>query len=298
MNRHNRTVLVVTIALVAAGLASLGAYRAIQRIPVREVPIAHQYAVVAARPMPAGVLLGRQDVKLIAWPASDPMPGGFARIEQVVDRGLIDAVAQNEPIAENKLAPVGAGAGLPPTIAPGMRAISVKVNEVIGVAGFAVPGSRVDVLVTVRSDKGEPISRVVVSNVQVLTSGTNFDQQEARADGKPIQATVVTLAVTPADAERIALAGSEGKIMLALRNPFDHQPTQTAGVRMAGLVADSAAAAPRKNVGPKRQVDARPPVEVRPQPPVEVQPPATPAAPTIYTVEAIRAAKRTQEQVR
>src|SRR5262245_47250451 len=206
MNRNTRTLLVMAIALVVAGAASLGAYRAIQRIPVREVPVAHQFAVLAAKPLTAGALLQKEDVKLVPWPSSDPMPGGFTRIDDVVDRGLIDSVAENEPITTHKLAAAGSGGGLPPTIPQGMRAISVKVNEVIGVAGFAVPGSRVDVLVTVRGNGGSPRSRVVVGNVQVLTSGTNYDRVEAKADAKPIPASVVTLAVVPADAERIALA--------------------------------------------------------------------------------------------
>jgi pilus assembly protein CpaB len=159
MNRNTRTILVVAIALVAALGASLGAYRVIQRMPVREVAVAHHYTVIATRALPAGALVTKQDVKLVAWPASAPMPGGFTKVDDVVNRGLIDSLAENEPLTENKLAPNGAGAGLPPTIPEGMRAISVKVNEVIGVAGFAVPGSRVDVLVTVRKDNSEPMSR-------------------------------------------------------------------------------------------------------------------------------------------
>ncbi len=137
-----------------------------------------------------------------------------------------------------------------------MRAISVKVNEVIGVAGFTVPGTRVDVLAMVRNNN-DSMSRIVVSNVQVLTSGTKYDQEESRKDGKPIRTTVVTLAVTPSDAERIALAASEGNIILALRNPLDVDPAQTAGVKMGALMAGTTAApapppaAPRA-AGPKK----------------------------------------------
>src|SRR5690606_24802290 len=113
---------------------------------------------------------------------------------------------------------------------------SVKVNEVIGVAGFVVPGTRVDVVVTLSSGQNiDSQSRVVVSNVQVLTAGTKFDQEQAR-DGKPVPSTVVTLLVTPEDAERIALASAEGSIMLTLRNPLDMEPTETKGTRMAALM--------------------------------------------------------------
>ena len=119
-----------------------------------------------------------------------------------------------------------------------MRAISVRVNEVIGVAGFVVPGTRVDVVVTVTTEKEkQPMTRTVVSNVQVLTAGTKFDQEQARKDGKPMESSVVTLMVLPEDAERITLAQNEGKLNLALRNPLDVQPTTTQGIRMLSRLA-------------------------------------------------------------
>ena len=149
-----------------------------------------------------------------------------------------------------------------------MRAISVKTNEVVGVAGFVIPGTRVDVLVIVGrgGSKEEPISRAVVSNVQVLTAGTRFDQEQARAEGKPIATTVVTLLVTPDDAERISLAANEGQIMLTLRNPLDVAPTATSGVRMANLFAAPDAPLEIKRVEGRRVVKAP-------------QPAAAPAAP-------------------
>jgi pilus assembly protein CpaB len=175
---------------------------------------------------------------------------------------------------------------LPPTIPAGMRAISVKVNEVIGVAGFTVPGTRVDVLAMVR-DNTDSMSRIVVSNVQVLTSGTKYDQEASRKDGQPIKTTVVTLAVTPTDAERIALAANGGQIILALRNPLDTDPASTNGVKMAALMHGTpAVAAPAPVVRARRPVAPAPAV-------VEAAP-----APRIYTVETIRAAKRSEETVR
>ena len=145
-------------------------------------------------------------------------------------------MAENEPITATKVAAKEAGGGLPPTITAGMRAISVKVNEVIGVAGFVVPGTRVDLVVTLSGQREQQSqSRVVVSNVQVLTAGTKYDQEQAK-DGKPVPSTVVTLLVTPEDAERIALASAEGKIMLTLRNPLDTNPTETKGTRLASLM--------------------------------------------------------------
>jgi pilus assembly protein CpaB len=159
-----------------------------------------------------------------------------------------------------------------------MRAMSVKVNDVIAVAGFAAQGHRVDVLVTMKSGQ-ESMSRVVVSNVQILSAGTQIDQEKARA-GQSVPAGVVTVLVTPQDAERIALAQNEGQIMLALRNPLDVEPTKTSGIRVSALLASP-------NPAPVTRV-------VRGRPRVEAPPP--PPAP--YTVEAIRGAKRTQEVIK
>ena len=285
MNRTMRTVVVVVIAFVMAGVASYAVYRAVERIPVREVEVAKVEVVVAGTGVPVGTLLTKNHVKLVGWPSSSPVPGAFSSIDAVVGRAAIATLAENEPITEAKVAPREAGAGLPPTIPPGMRAMSVKVNEVIGVAGFVVPGTRVDVLATVKDDK-DMITRTVVSNVLVLAAGTRYDQDAPRKDGKPIPTTVVTVVVTPPDAERISLASTEGKVMLALRNPMDTEPTDTQGVRLANLRGAPAPPPIEKNVkGVKRVVPAGPP------------PPPTPAVQP-YTVEAIRGAKRSTEEVK
>jgi pilus assembly protein CpaB len=286
MNRQSRTLIVLIVAVGAASLASFAVYKAIERIPVREVEIATQHAVVAAASMPMGTRLTKESVKVVDWPQRTPLPDGFADVAGVLDRGLIAPVGENEPITESKLAPREAGAGLPPAIPAGMRAMSVKVNEVIGVAGFVVPGTKVDVLVTLRQ-KDDSFSRVVVENAQVLTAGTKYDQENARKDGKPIPSTVVTLMVTPQDAERIALAQTEGQLMLALRNPLDTNTAETRGVRTAGLFGAPPAPAPTARA-PKKA----------PPPPAAVPIVAAPPPPSVYTVEAIRAAKRTEEVVR
>lgn len=283
MNRTNRTLLVFLVSVIVAGAASFFVYRAVQSIPVREVEVRSYYVAVAAKALPVGTLLTPSDVRLVAWPASSPVSGGYSSTDEVVNRGLIAAVVENEPITATKLASREAGGGLPPTITAGMRAISVKVNEVIGVAGFVVPGTRVDVLVTLARREQESLSRVVVSNVQVLTAGTKYDQEQAR-DGQPLPSTVVTLLVTPEDAERIALASTEGSIMLTLRNPLDTEPTLTKGTRMAALMGAPDPPPVTRVVQGIRRVE--PP---KPPPPPE---------PEIYTVETIRAAKRTNEVVK
>ena len=283
MNRKNRTLVVLLVAVAVASGASYLVYRAVSSIPVREVEVKSYQVAIASKALAVGTMLGPSDVKLVAWPASNPVAGGYSKIEEVVNRGLIAPVVENEPLTSSKVAPIEAGAGLAPTIATGMRAISVKVNEVIGVAGFVVPGTRVDVVVTIgRQD--DSISRVIVSNAQVLTAGTKYDQDSAK-DGKPVPSSVVTLLVTPPDAERIALASTEGSIMLALRNPLDPATTETRGTRMASLMgAPEPAPVVRVAKGvPKAAIAA-------PAPP--------PAAPSIYQVETIRAAKRVSEVVK
>lgn len=285
MDRRTRTIIVVGIALVAAAMASFAVYAAILKIPVRQVEIATRYVVVAARSMPMGTQIAKDDVKVTAWPSRTPITGGFTKVADVLNRGLIAEVNENEPITESRLAPLAAGAGLPPAIPPGLRAISVRVNEVIGVAGFVVPGTHVDIVVSVRNNN-EMMSRVVVSNVQVLTAGTRYDQEEGK-QGKPIPSTVVTVLVSPDDAERIALASNEGSITLALRNPLDQNPTVTSGVRTASLMGTP-------NPEPTPKIVKGRKVMVTPKP----APPPAPPAPAAYVVEAIRAAKRSEETIK
>jgi pilus assembly protein CpaB len=289
MDRGTRTIIVVAVAVTTAAAASAAMYRAVRRIPVREVEVAHSFVVLAARPAPLGRRLTADDVKLVGWPTHSPLPGAFKRVEDVVGRGVVAPLGENEPVTESKLAPRGAGAGLSPAIPPGMRAISVKVNEVIGVAGFVVPGARVDVVATMRK-AGDAVSRVLVSNVQVLTAGTRYDQEKTR---EPIPSTVVTLVVLPEQAERIALASSEGQLTLMLRNPLDIAEPATAGAHLARLV-DGPGAAP--SAASSRPISRTPPAAIVPKI-VNIAPPPPPSAPA-YIVEAIRAGKRTEEILR
>ena len=283
MNRGTRTLIVLAVAVIAAGVASYGVYAAIRSIPERQVEISTRSAVVAKVKLDVGTRLTSDLVKVVAWPEKTPVEGGFADIAEVVDRGLIAGVVANEPITESKLASKEAGAGLPPTITPGMRAISVKVNEVIGVAGFVVPGTRVDVMTIIAKDNNqEAMSRVVVSNVQVLTANTRYDQEEAK-EGQAIRSTVVTLMVSPLDAERIALAQAEGQLMLTLRNPLDVDPTESKGVSKNALFG---APAPAPVKASPRRVAA----PVAPPPPVVVPGP--------YLVETIKAGKKSVDPLR
>jgi pilus assembly protein CpaB len=286
MDRTTRTIVVVGVAVLVAALASFGVYRAIQQMPVREVEVRSLFQVVASHDMPMGTLLTPNDLKVVPWPASSPVSNGFTTVEGAVNRGLIAGVVANEPITESKLAPTAAGAGLPPSITEGMRALSIRVNEVVGVAGFVVPGTHVDVLVTLSEGQSDSLTRVVVSDVQVLTAGTRYDQEKAR-DGQPIPTSVVTLLLQPVDAERITLASQRGSLMLTLRNPLDRKLTESKGVRTAALFGEPPPPAVIKTAPTGRKVA----VAVPPPPPPQ-------AVPKVYTVETFKAAKRAEEVVK
>jgi pilus assembly protein CpaB len=284
MNRRTRTFVVVGVAVAMAAVASFGVYRAIQNIPERTKYIPAHYLVVAKQDVPVGTILEAQHVRLAGWPQDTNVEGSFAKIEDVLGRGATAQLVTNEPVTERKLAPKEAGGGLPPTIPAGMRAMSVKVNDVIGVAGFTVPGTRVDVLVTVRDGAGgnqSSISRAVLNNIQVLAAGTKFDQDQSK-NGQPIKTAVVTLLVTPPDAEKLALAQTEGQLLLALRNPLDVEAVQTQGVRMSGLLGAPAPAPVIRAAGPTRRA---------------VQPPPPPPPPPDYVVDAIRGGTRTKQTI-
>jgi len=274
MSRNTRFFVVIGVAVLMAALASVGIYFVITAVP-RPVVESTVDVVASAKRLEAGICVSKDDVTVIKWPEKLKPAGTFQNVDDVIGRGLLTAGFENEPITEGKVAQQGAGCGLPPTIDVGMRAMSVKVNEVIGVAGFVTPGTRVDVLVTMQNNS-DSLARVVVRNVQVLTAGTKYDEAEAKAKNKAIPSTVVTLMVTPQDAVRITLAQSEGQIMLALRNPLDAGAPESLAINKGDLMGGAAT----RPSGPVPAV--RPPAAVRgtggppPQPPPAAPLPAKP----------------------
>jgi pilus assembly protein CpaB len=229
--------LAATFGLLAAYL-SLGFLRdQPARLVAAEAP-ATAKMVVAARDLPLGTLLRAEDVRAIDWPAH-ALPAGYAASPaDVLGRGVITPVATNEPLLAAKLSSKEEGGGLPIVIPEGMRALSVRVDEVVGVAGFVVTGTRVDVLVTINPpgesgrDNGS-ITRVILQNVETLAAGQTYQRD---AEGKPQTVTVITLLVTPEQAERLTLAANDGRIQLALRNTLDMREAETPGVRATALV--------------------------------------------------------------
>lgn len=257
------------VALVVAGITGLAASmltfnylkRPLPAVAAEQTPTGT--VVVAAAQIPLGTFLTEGHVKTVPWTTGALPDGYFATEKDVVGHGLIVDVAANEPILSSKLAPEGAGGGLPVVIPEGKRAVSVKVDEVVGVAGFVLPGTRVDVLVTLNpeteGDSQKPATtRLILQNVQVLASGQKIEKDE---EGKPQTVTVITLLVTPEESEKLTLASTEGKIQMALRNAMDMDSVTTRGIQAAELVSEPSRPAPAANA-PRRVIAPKPSTQV------------------------------------
>src|SRR4029079_5200509 len=238
---RNRIFAVLAIAVIAGGGLAYATFNAINSQPVKTVAQATTPVVVAAADLSLGTELKKEDLTVVNFPVGNAPECSFKSAAEIIGRGLIVARGKNEPVLGAKLASKEAGSGLPPVIPEGMRAVSVRVNEVIGVAGYVLPGTRVDVLATASptQNTADMTTKVVLANVQVLTAGTRMEQDQK--DGKPVQVTVVTLLVYPDQAERLALASTEGKIQLALRNPLDQGAPPTPGIKTAGWLGTAPA---------------------------------------------------------
>jgi pilus assembly protein CpaB len=274
-----RIFIVLALAVTVGGVFAFATYRYVQKLPAQTAAAKLQTrpVVIAVANLDLGATLRPEDLRVIDWPAESVPAGAFEHVEDVVGRGIIQPVVQNEAILPNKLASKEAGAGLPPVIRPGYRALSVRVNDVVGVAGYVLPGTHVDVVATVNptSQPTDVTSKVVLTNVEVLAAGTRIERDTEQ--NKPIAVSVVTLLVNPVEAERLTLASTEGKIQLALRNPLDVAAPSTPGIRPAALLGYVAPSRPGARVAAAASIAA-----------------PTPAP----TVEIIRGDKRTQEIVR
>ena len=283
MNR--RVLIIVSCALVLSACASYLVYRAVgSRVAAGKAPQSVGL-VVAARDLAVGTLIQDADLQFATW-FGPPPTGAILKREALRNRGVVSSIYEGELVTENRLAPKGSGGGLAATIPPGMRACAVKVNEVVGVAGFVVPGMRVDVLITGLPPGGNaldgPKVRTLLQNIQVLSAGVNFQRDR---EGKPEQAQVVNLLVTPVEAEILSLASNETHIQLVLRNPMDTQVSGLPGMIMSDLFGRARAPEPVPTVLPK------PAPRVMPSPaPVA----AEPAAPKPYTIDVSNGSVHTQ----
>jgi len=247
--------------------------------------------VVTTRPLGVGVIVKPADVKIAKITAEGFPKGAFSKVEEVLDRPVISNMLLEEPIMEGRLAPKGSGLGLAPTIPVGMRAVTVRVNDVAGVAGFVLPGMRVDVLVTGHPPNSEgTITNTVLQNMLVLAAAQTI---QADARGQAIQAPTVTILATPDQAETLTLANSEGRIQLVLRNSSDQTIETTPGRYAAELYGNAVKRTPVKptyvadDSAPRRQAPA-------PPPPVPVAAPPPPPPPPDQIVM-IRGNTRTVE---
>jgi pilus assembly protein CpaB len=236
--RKTRPWIMLLLALVSGSLAAALALRYLreQPTPLMATEPAKVNLVVAARAMPVGGVVSEADVKTIPYPGN-ALPAGFvSNPSDVIGRGVITAVTENEPLLTSKLSTKEAGGGLPIIIKDGMRAISVRVDEVIGVAGFVLPGTRSDVMLTLPQNKEynrpQSTTKTILQNIITLAAGQTVQRDK---EGKPLTVTVVTLLVTPEQAELLALASKEGQIQLALRNTLDTVSVATQGARAAQL---------------------------------------------------------------
>jgi len=252
--RSRRLFIVMGLALLS-GLAA--AWLALNYLrqpesPIRTVEPTVTEVVVAARDLPLGTLLTAKDVKVVGWPGGLLPEGYSSSVEEVLGRGVISNVVLNEPLISSKIADKEAGGGLPIVIPAGMRGVSVRVDDVISIAGFVLPGTRVDVLVTLDqgSQQGNPVTKIVLQNISVLTSGQVIERD---LNGEPNQVTVITMLVTPEQAEQLVLSATRGRIQLALRNTLDIDSTATKGARLNSLIPAQRVArrsAPRRATPP------------------------------------------------
>jgi pilus assembly protein CpaB len=278
MNR-NRALIALVVALVIAVFASRFVYRQMQKATAVK-PIAVSHIVVASRPLALGTPLTAQDLALITWPNGTPLQGSFTRIQDCIGRSLITPISKNEPILEAKLAPREAGIGLPAAIPVGMRAVSVRVDDVVGVSGFAMPGTMVDVMATgTPQGVSDSLTRTIIQDVRVLAAGQTVEQDK---QGKPHTVGVVTLLLTPEQADQLTMVSTDSRIHLALRNTIDTKVVKSEPVFKSPLLLGGGAPPVHRSggrPGPRRTVRVR----------------EKPAAPAPYVVEVIRGNKKTDQ---
>jgi pilus assembly protein CpaB len=256
MNR-TRLLMIGVVALALGAFVSLFVYKNLAGRPATVEAGAD--VIVAADDIQVGSRVEEHDVRIARFPASGLPPGAYTKRSQVMGRGVIIPISKGEFILPSKLAPENAGAGLPALIPPGMRAVSVRVNEVVSVAGFVGPGTRVDVLLTgTPNGSSESQTTTVLQNVAVIASGQRLERNAA---GEAQTTPVITLLTSPEDAERLTLASAEGKIQLVLRNPLDTHQDPVAAENAKGLYMGGTpvAARPHVTIRPVRQKTEPPP---------------------------------------
>ena len=272
MNR-NRLLLIGLVALALGGLVSYAVYQNL-RSKNNLSNVAGVNVVVANSDMGVGEKIGMDDVKVVRFPEGQIPNGAFSSTANLIGRGVILPITKGEFILPNRLAGLNGGSGLPSLIPPGMRAVSVRVNEVVSVAGFVTAGTRVDVMLTGNASGGdEQQTSTVLENVEVLATDKRMERSSS---GEAQTAQVVTLLVSPDDAQKLTLASTQGRIQLSLRNPLDTKQQELAAVNTNILYKR-----PIATVAPPHTIVKHP------------APQATPPPPQTYSVEVYKGDKKT-----
>lgn len=240
MNR--RLVTILLAAFVVAALCSVLVYRLVGMRIAAAKPQPATRVVAAAADIKIGQLLSATDLTTVQIQGTVPK-NAILDAKNAIGRGVVQPIFAGEPILDSRLAPVGSGGGLAATIKDGYRAIAVRVDQVVGVAGFVTPGTHVDVLVSGTPPSAQGGSgnntqvRTVLQNIEVLSAGQDIQKD---AEGKPQQVQVVNLLVTPEQAQVLALASNETRIQLVLRNPLDIKEAKVQGTAMTNLFTEQA----------------------------------------------------------
>lgn len=289
-----RLVFVVLFALVVSGAASAVLYRLISAQLAATKVTTSTKVVVATHNLAGGDLIKEADVKIDDW--NGPVPvGTITKTEDALNRGVLEPIYQGEPLVENRMSKPGAGAGLATMIPQGMRAVAVRVNDVVAVSGFAAAGSHVDILIAGNPPGGNQaagtVTKTLLQNVEILSAGATIQKD---AEGKPVSVPTVNLLLTPAQAEIMSLASNEARIQMVLRNPTDKEETKPPGTAMAylfsGGVAPPAAA---KQAGSPTTGQVRRSAPPPPPAPAKV---VVPPPPPPINVEVIHGSRKVEQK--
>jgi pilus assembly protein CpaB len=295
MAERRYTVVFLAAVVVALG-ATYGVYRVLDqtrassRIPMSPV-------VVAAQDIPEGGRIERVAVVMNEWPIATVPAGAFVSVDSVVGRVTRIPVFKGEPIVPGRLAPSGTGPGLEVKITPGKRAMAIRISDVAGIAGLIQPNSRVDVMVTINDEAvNRQRAKLFMSNMRILSVGT---QVERGADGKPIQAAIAALEVTPEESERLAIAMSQGTIQLVLRGYGDPDSIRTRGATSSDVMTQLSGGVPvaRPTPAPVRAAAPRPAPRPTPPPVIVQQAPPPPRRPDSSVVQIYRGTAVSQQKI-
>ena len=283
---NQRFLSVILFAFIISAIASFGLYKVVTSRMDANKAAPTTPIVAASKDLGLGALLKAEDIKMVDWPGEVP-PQAIRKPEDAIGRGTVVNMVAGEPILETRLAMRGAGAGMAAMIPKGMRAMAVRVNEIGGVAGFVVPGMRVDLIINAVPPTGAPansgnMAKILLQNIEILSAGQNIQKD---AEGKPIPVPVINILVTPDQAEMLSLVTNDARIQLVLRNPMDTEVAVTQGTSMGAILSSAlggkAVPPPMTAASPRRA----PAVTVRPiAPVVDAAKPAPPPQPIVIEV--------------